>query len=265
MGMVYKNIIPKDEKKEFGQYYTDADIAKLITSSCIKTKEDLVLDCACGSGTFLIESYNILKNLDGFVKSDEELHNKILGQLLGVEINQFPAHLSVMQLTMQNIRVKTRMVNIIIRDFFKVQKKDAFREQYTKNLDDELIRKEIIPQVDVVVANPPYIRQEAMREKGYIRKTTLVNGMQEQISGRSDIYVYFFIKALDFLKDNGRLGFITSNSWLDVEFGEGLKKKFLDSCCIDSVIAFDKDVFEDAVVNTCITILKKTKIPSFVD
>ena len=260
MGMVYKNIIPKDEKKEFGQYYTDADIAKLITSLCINDKGDMVLDCACGSGTFLIESYNILKNMNrSSVKSEEELHNKILGQLLGVEINQFPAHLSVMQLTMQNIRVKTDIVNIIIRDFFKVQKKDPFQKQHTKNLDDELIQKEIMPQVDVVVANPPYIRQEAIKEKEYIRKTTLINGMQEYISGRSDIYVYFFIKALDFLKDNGRLGFITSNSYLDVEFGEGIKKRFLDSCCIDSVIAFDKDVFEDAVVNTCITTLRKTK------
>jgi len=259
LGMVYKNIIPKDEKKEFGQYYTDSDIAKLIAKLCINDKDDLILDCSCGSGTFLIESYNILKNLNrGSRKDDEELHNKILGQLIGVEINQFPAHLSVMQLTMQNIQVKTKDINIIIRDFFKVN--NFFGMQYSKNIDDELIQKGIIPIVDVVLTNPPYIRQEAIKAKEDIRRASLsTKELDEKISKRSDIYVYFFIRALKFLRDKGRLGFITSNSWLDVDFGNGLKKYLSDNSKIEAIIAFDRDVFDDALVNTCITILQKEK------
>ena len=260
MGMVYKNIIPKEEKKQFGQYYTDSDIAKLMAELCIKDKDTEILDPACGSGTFLIEAYNILKNLSGQVKDENALHNKILEQLLGVEINQFPAHLSVMQLTMQNIKAETNIVNIIVRDFFNVQGRDFYGKQYVRNLNNELIQKGIIPKVDVVLANPPYIRQEAIKKKDVIRKTTLLpKGLEEQIGGRSDIYVYFFIRALEFLKEKGSLGFITSNSWLDVEFGIGLKQYFLDTCKINSIIAFDKDVFEDAIVNTCITILEKEK------
>ena len=47
------------------------------------------------------------------------------------------------------------------------------------------------------------------------------------------------------LKDKlRRMGYITSNTWLDVKFGEGLKKFFLEHFKILNIIEFEKAVFE---------------------
>ena len=40
-----------------------------------------------------------------------------------------------------------------------------------------------------------------------------------RLSGRSDLHCYFWPAAARYLKEGGYLGFLTSSSWLDVEYG----------------------------------------------
>jgi len=54
------------------------------------------------------------------------------------------------------------------------------------------------------------------------------------------------------------MGYITSNTWLDVGFGEALKKFFLDHFKILAIVEFDAAVFGKALVNTCVSILEKS-------
>lgn len=258
LGMVYKNLIPIEEKKRFGQYYTPPEICDLITSLCMIKPTDIVLDPACGSGSFLIKAYHRLKELkeDAGKEDEDKIHNEILDQIYGVDINQFPAHLSVMNLAMQNIQATNNLINVVVSDFFKTRFK-GFDTQKTEGLDKEG-RETEIPKVDCIIGNPPYIRQELITNKDAIRKVALENvGLHNKISEKSDIYVYFFIHSSSFLKNGGKLGFITSNAWLDTDYGDGLKTFFLDKYKIISVIALDQNAFEDALANTCITILEK--------
>jgi len=44
---------------------------------------------------------------------------------------------------------------------------------------------------------------------------------------RSSIYVYFMLHGIKFLKEGGRIGYITSNSWLDVDYGKYLQEFLL--------------------------------------
>ena len=258
LGMVYKNLIPKDEKKRYGQYYTDADVCELIVKLCVKDSDDLILDPACGSGTFLIKAYHRLRELkhkENPLWKEEQIHRKVLKQLYGVEINQFPAHLSVMQITMQNPKAKSDKINVLVNDFFKTHQLGLNSHKIT-----DLAKQETdidIPAVNVIVGNPPYIRQEGITDKKWVRSVALID-CKDLINEKSDIYVYFFTYGLNFLKNNGHFGFITSNSWLDVEFGEGLQKLFLKKSKIKCIIAFDVNVFEDGLANTCITVLQKT-------
>jgi type I restriction-modification system DNA methylase subunit len=126
IGRIYEGLIPKEERHNLGQYYTPPAICDLITRMCIKTPDSLVLDPGCGSGGFLIKSYYRILELMGRKISDEKTHQKILNQLWGIDINQFAAHLSVINLTMRNINVRSDVVNILPIDFFKV-----FHEQKT--------------------------------------------------------------------------------------------------------------------------------------
>jgi hypothetical protein len=116
---------------------------------------------------------------------------------------------------------------------------------------------------DIVIGNPPYVRQENIKPplpsspKNY--KDKLVNTIQSKygirLSKRSDLYVYFFVHGLSLLNNKGTFCFITSNSWLDVKFGYKLQGFLLDRVKIKAV--YDNSnirSFEQADVNTVISL-----------
>lgn len=116
---------------------------------------------------------------------------------------------------------------------------------------------------DIVIGNPPYVRQENITPplpsspKNY--KEKLVNTIKSKygirLSKRSDLYVYFYIHGLSLLNKKGTFCFITSNSWLDVKFGYKLQKFLLDRVKIKAI--YDNSnvrSFKQADVNTVISL-----------
>ncbi len=84
--------------------------------------------------------------------------------------------------------------------------------------------------------------------------------IQLKLSGQADIYAYIYIHTATLLSENGSFAIITSNSWLDVSYGSVLKQFFLDHFKIKTIIAsWAEPWFEDAAVNTVVTILEKEK------
>ena len=97
---------------------------------------------------------------------------------------------------------------------------------------------------DIVIGNPPYIRQEKIAPPNMLRseitnelkkeyKEKLLKSVQAQFSQirkldkKSDYYIYFYFHGLSLLNKNGTFCFITSNSWLDVEYGKDLQEFLL--------------------------------------
>ncbi|MFH8080467.1 MAG: N-6 DNA methylase, partial [Candidatus Aenigmatarchaeota archaeon] len=262
IGRIYEGLIPKEERHKLGQYYTPPPICELITKMCINSPDAFVLDPGCGSGGFLVKSYYRILELMGKKEADEETHQKILNQLWGIDINQFAAHLSVINLTMRNINVKSDVVNILPIDFFKVFHTQRTLKPYKGLTLEEAKGIHSLPLTfDAIVCNPPYTRQEQIGDKKYkeyIRKVALTfDGKQIKMSARAGIYALFFAHSTHFLKERGMMGYIVSNSWLDVEFGRDLQKFFLDNFKIHSIIEFDRRAFEEAAINTIIIILQK--------
>ncbi|MFQ5621676.1 MAG: class I SAM-dependent DNA methyltransferase, partial [Candidatus Nanoarchaeia archaeon] len=254
IGRVYEDLIPADDRHRLGQYYTPPPIVDLIVELCVKSPDDKVLDPGCGSGSFLVKAYHKLRDLkkkQNPFRKDDELHQELLEQVYGIDINPFPAQLSSMNLAVRNLKVRSKHISIFPMDFFKVKPGMA------------LLPKEL----DVVVTNPPYTRQEEMEYKDHIREEALTysDDSKIDISAQAGIYVYFFTHSAKFLKNTGRMGYITSNTWLDVSFGEGLKQFFLEHFKILAIIEYDAGVFEKAVVDTCIGILEKAEGESFKD
>jgi len=246
IGRVYEELIPEVERHKLGQYYTPPPIIELITEMCIKSPDDKVLDPACGSGGFLVKVYHKLKDLkkkeNPFAK-DDKLHEEILNQLYGIDINPFPAQLSSINLAVRNLKVTSRNINLVVSDFFKIKPTTG-----------------IIPkELDAIVTNPPYTRQEEMEYKDQIREEALTysDGSKISLDARAGIYAYFFTHATKFMKNHGMMGQITSDTWLDVGFGQDLKRFFLEHFKIHAIIWYDIRAFQSALVGTCITILEK--------
>src|SRR5712692_3603634 len=68
---------------------------------------------------------------------------------------------------------------------------------------------------DIVVANPPYVRQELIREL----KPTLQKVFPSVYSGTADLYCYFYARALQLLCKGGVITFISSNKWFRANYG----------------------------------------------
>lgn len=248
LGRVYEDLIPPDDRHRLGQYYTPPPIVELIVEMCVKSPNDKVLDPACGSGSFLVKAYHKLRDLkkkENPFRTNDELHKELLEQVYGIDINPFPAQLSSINLAVRNLKVQSEHINLLPSDFFKVKPS----------------MPPLPREFDVVVTNPPYTRQEEMEYKDKVRSEALTysDGSKIDIGRRAGIYAYFFTHSAKFLKDRGKMGYITSNTWLDVKFGEGLKKFFLDRFKIQIIIEHDAGVFEIPIVDTCITILQKAE------
>ncbi len=135
---------------------------------------------------------------------------------------------------------------------------------------------------DIVIGNPPYVRQESIsdpkldrkavtKENKRVYKSKLINSVyakypyffgnnptkpKHKIDAKSDLYIYFFFHCLSLLHDKGSFSFITSNSWLDVGYGRDLQEFLLINGRVKMVI--DNKIrrsFKNASVNSTITLL----------
>ncbi len=109
---------------------------------------------------------------------------------------------------------------------------------------------------DVVIANPPYVRQEGIAPKAY--KDALLKAYPDAAVGRSDLYCYFYARGLQLLKEGGMHLFVCSNSWLDVGYGAKLQEYLLDNATVDAIYesAVERQ-FATADINTLISVIRK--------
>lgn len=108
---------------------------------------------------------------------------------------------------------------------------------------------------DVVIANPPFVRMELIKDQ----KPALKRRFPDLFSGRADLYVYFYGLGLNILCDSGCLAFISSNTYLNSKFGEKLRKYFVETSTIATLIDFAETKVFDAVVEPAIVVLSKHK------
>jgi adenine-specific DNA-methyltransferase len=102
---------------------------------------------------------------------------------------------------------------------------------------------------DLVLANPPYVRHEKIKEL----KPFLENAY-DCYTGTADLYVYFFERAVKLLNDGGVLSFISSNKFFRAGYGGKLRKYLAEKTELQSAIDFgDLPIFE-ATAYPCIIV-----------
>ena len=146
---------------------------------------------------------------------------------------------------------------------------------------------------DIVVGNPPYVRQENIADPKLPREQITVENKKEYkaklarsvykayslyfgykaatdkashpLDAKSDLYIYFYFHGLSLLNPRGLFCFITSNSWLDVGYGADLQEFLLKRCQVRMIIDNKaKRSFKSADINTVIVLLsppQENKVP----
>ena len=141
----------------------------------------------------------------------------------------------------------------------------------------------------IVICNPPYVRHEnisdpiksksteASSEQKYYKNSLTDLFRQElsarekdykqgpplQLSAKSDLYVYFFIRCAGLLTPQGTCCILTSNSWLDVKYGHTLKYFLLRYYRLSMLIDNSQHrSFSSARINTVITLFSQLSTSS---
>ena len=108
---------------------------------------------------------------------------------------------------------------------------------------------------DIAVANPPYIQLQA--DEGKLRRRYEKVGFATLVP-RGDIYQIFYERGCQLLRPSrGLLAYITSNSWLKAEYGKRLRRYFSERQTPLRLLELGKDVFESAIVDSSVLILRK--------
>lgn len=264
---------PNNEaRKVTGAYYTPDPVVQLIVRETLgplvkgkKSSELLkmkVADVAMGSAHFLSGTLTYLAQqyLEKLKKEkyddvemtlieakQEILHNCIYG----VDINPRAVKLTKMSLWLESASINKTLEEL--DDQIKC----------TNSLTDyNLWKKEwkfLDNGIDAVVGNPPYLGEKGHKE---IFQEISKEWLGERFyQGKMDLFYFFFHLGLDILKDNGRLGFITTNYYTTALGAKKLRHDFYNRSNIDLLINLNElKVFGEASgQHNMITVLTKTE------
>ena len=107
---------------------------------------------------------------------------------------------------------------------------------------------------DIVIGNPPYVRQELIRPI----RPILERLFPEVYMGTADLYVYFYKRGTELLRQAGVLTYITSNKFLRAAYGRRLREFLSDRIWIHILLDFGSVSVFGASVDTCIVLVENS-------
>ncbi|WP_103624902.1 Eco57I restriction-modification methylase domain-containing protein [Campylobacter concisus] len=209
-----------------------------------------ILDPACGSGAFLNQALEFLISEHGALDTYRKVYE---GEGLGL----YDIESTILENNLYGVDINADAVEIArLSLWLRTAAKGRVLKDLSKNLvaANSLLEFPFDFKFDVVIGNPPYVRQEAIKEqKPALQKYKVY-------SGTADLFVYFYELGITHLKENGLLGFICSNKFFRASYGKNLRKFILENTQITHIIDFTGiKVFEDASVDSAITIFRKIR------
>lgn len=267
------------------EYSNEHEIQKL-ESKVMNLK---IIDPACGSGAFLNKASDILleihQSIYDFkrgqqttivetkgVKGKNKIKNSAKHIKLDSYFDQAAARREILINNIYGVDLNEESVDITkLALFLKVCQKDRKLPDLDNNIkcgdslidDPEFTEKSFIwknefPEVfksggfDIVIGNPPYVRQEQIKKiKPYLKDKYSV------FSARADLYIYFYEQGLNILKNEGLMSFISSNKFTRIKYGKPLRNLILEHTFLKYFDFTYFQVFQDATVESCILTIKK--------
>lgn len=269
LGKVFHELIPFNIRKAVAAFYTNNEAAEMLANLSIENSNASVIDLACGSGTLLVAAYHrkreLLKTGRNTI-SLEDHKNFLEHDLTGIDIMPFAAHLAVMHLSLQALLHETEKVRVAVWDSTELKPgmeipaisselKAAYKrptlDMFQNGLNitqDAFIKKGAITlnglggkeipleQVDLVIMNPPFTRQERL-PKDY--KKALDQRLKEYkkcLKGPLGLYGHFIFLADRFVKPNGKIALVLPATTLRIAATQGVRKLLVSEYLVEYII-----------------------------
>lgn len=206
----------KNIRKEFGIYYTPRILSQEIVSSIpfesIPIDERYILDGTCGSGSLLLSACKRLENLASYEKTEFDRHDYLTRMIEGYDIDKFASEVARLSLLLYSLPYGNK---------WNVHEGDLLQ-----------INKSKIQIPSVILGNPPY--EEVRGNSQKIQKAAA-----------------FLDKYLEWLHDDGFIGIILPESFLQNDSSISQREKLLNEFDIIELWMLPGQVFE----NNCSTIV----------
>ena len=228
-----------DLKKISGQVFTPDYLVNLILDeagySGVSILQKHCIDNSCGDGAFLCEI--VSRYIKAYIEvnnSTENLPYELFTYIHGIEIEPLAYQNCIenLEATCKSLGVECSLFDITNADTLSLCKFDG--------------------KMDFVIGNPPYVRVHNLESSYSIVKSfSFANG------GMTDLYLVFFEKGFQMLKEGGKLCYITPSSWLNSVAGGVMRNYIRRKRNLVSVIDLEHYQAFKATTYTIISLFEK--------
>ena len=236
LGDAYEYLIKQfaaDAGKKGGEFYSPREVERIIIGIVKPHKKDHVYDPTVGSGGFLLEAYNYLKD-----KSDEQVARTLY--FYGQEINLSTFAIAKINMFLHGL------------DSADIRRGDTLAQpQFLNNTGT-------LQTFDIVVANPPYSIKDWEFELFKADKYGRTEGYDQPPEKNADYA--FVLHILKSMNSNGRAGVVLPHGVLFRGGSEGrIREQIIKNDLLEAVIALPAKLFYGTGIPVAVLIFNRNK------
>ncbi len=227
-GEIYEGLLEKnaqDTKSGAGQYFTPRPLIKAIVDVMRPTLGETICDPACGTGGFLLASYDYISKHYGALDQDQWDHLRHRA-LHGWEIVDNTARLCVMNLYLHSIGANGGSSPIRVADSLASDPGERF---------------------DMVLTNPPFGKKSSVtfvNDEGDTRREAQTIFRDDFSTSTSNKQLNFVQHVKTILNMNGRAAIVVPDNVLfEGGAGETIRRKLLHDCDVHTLLRLPTGVF----------------------
>ena len=244
---LFEFVVSPAEKEVNGAVYTPQYVREFIVQGCFDNfplddwRNLRIADISCGCGGFFISIAEYLRN-----KIDTTYYN-IYNHLYGVDIEEYSIERTKILLTLYAIQNGEDVEDFTFNLFCGNSLNFDWTTIPTYNLNNGF---------DIVIGNPPYVGASKITDESrqYLSRWSVTK------TGKTDLYIPFFQIAIECLKRDGVLGYITVNNFYRSVNGRAFRSYMSANEYSFKIIDFGSEqVFRGRSTYTCVCFINKQR------
>ena len=213
----FEYILPDVVKKKRGQYFTPEHVVELMINVLKPESDELVIDPACGSGGYLINSLNLIYKNSGNKKVN-------LKNIYGVDTDD------------KSIKIAQAIKIIAGKEYdYNLKKLDTINSLVWEGLS---LKKH---RFDCLLTNPPFSGD--VNDKSVLENYELAFDEKDKLKPRMDRHILFLERIIDLLKPGGRAAVILPQGVLNNKNMASVRKYLLSNTQVFAIISLDRNIF----------------------
>lgn len=229
-GIAFERFMEDFFKGKMGQFFTPREIIRFCVQMLNPKRGDLVLDPACGSGGFLLNALDAVRNYaeKNYDKDDAKdyWHTFAKNNLYGIEINNQIARVCKMNMIIHDDGHTNIISTDSLKDFDEITettKHNGFKKDH----------------FDIILTNPPFGAMVKSTEKNYLNHYELGKDKKNQKTE-----ILFIERCVNFVKPKtGKIAIVLPDGILTNSSLQYVRDYIIDKCQIEAIVSLPQFTF----------------------